>query len=264
MDIPRVTFAAGEQAVTDALAEAGCVVVEGVLASDEIARVRSELDPFLDAAPLEEKDDPEAFYPGNTRRVIGLIAKSPGARQLALAEPVRSACEYVLLPNCERYQLHVASSLMVGPGARSQILHREDDVYPFFRLPRPNLVVASMWALDPFTADNGGTRLVPGSHLWEASRSHYPAKVCAAEMDPGSVLIWLGGTLHGAGANTTPDSWRCGVFLSYSLGWLRQEENQFLDVPAEVAEGLDPALRHLLGYRMHGGLGFWEKADRAQ
>ena len=74
-------------------------------------------------------------------------------------------------------------------------------------------------------------------------------------MPAGSVLLWMGGTLHGAGANRT-DSWRYGVFLSYSLGWLRQEENQYIDVPRDVARTLDKPVRDLVGYRMHLGLGY--------
>ena len=74
-------------------------------------------------------------------------------------------------------------------------------------------------------------------------------------MPAGSVLYWLGGTLHGAGANTSQD-WRYGVILTYSCGWLRQEENQYLDVPAEMARRLSPALRDIIGYKMYHGLGF--------
>jgi ectoine hydroxylase-related dioxygenase (phytanoyl-CoA dioxygenase family) len=70
-------------------------------------------------------------------------------------------------------------------------------------------------------------------------------------------LVWLGGTLHGAGANVSKD-WRYGVILTYSLGWLRQEENQYLDVPAHIAKGLSPELRERIGYSMHRALGFYD------
>jgi ectoine hydroxylase-related dioxygenase (phytanoyl-CoA dioxygenase family) len=81
-------------------------------------------------------------------------------------------------------------------------------------------------------------------------------------MPAGSVLFWLGGTLHGAGANTSSD-WRYGVILTYSLGWLRQEENQYLDVPPQVAERLKPELRKLIGYEMYQALGFHDPRVRA-
>ncbi len=141
-----------------------------------------------------------------------------------------SACDAILKPNCLHYQVHATAALKIGPGAREQVLHREEDPYQFFKVPRPRMILASMWAITDFTAANGGTKIVPGSHLWPADRVARPDEVVAAEMPAGSVLLWMGGTLHGAGANRT-DEWRYGVFLSYSLGWLRQEENQYIDVP---------------------------------
>jgi ectoine hydroxylase-related dioxygenase (phytanoyl-CoA dioxygenase family) len=79
-------------------------------------------------------------------------------------------------------------------------------------------------------------------------------------MPAGSVLLWMGGTLHGAGANRTAAEWRYGVFLSYSLGWLRQEENQYIDTPIEVARTFPKPLRHLIGYGMHASLGYTDVA----
>jgi ectoine hydroxylase-related dioxygenase (phytanoyl-CoA dioxygenase family) len=112
-----------------------------------------------------------------------------------------------------------------------------------------------MWAVTNFTAANGGTLLVPGSHTWSADRRPEPGEVISAEMPAGSVLFWLGGTLHGGGANVSQD-WRYGVILTYSLGWLRQEENQSLAVPPELAGRLAPGLRDMIGGTMNGSLGF--------
>ena len=147
------------------------------------------------------------------------------------------------------------AALVIGPGATEQVLHREEDPFQFFKPPRPNMIVASMWAMTDFTAANGGTHLVPGSHRWPQDRVARADEVVAAEMQAGSVLLWMGGTLHGAGANRV-DEWRYGVFLSYSLGWLRQEENQFIDVPPNLARTLPKQVRDLCGYRMHLGLGY--------
>lgn len=240
------------------LDQAGAVILTDACPSAQREAIVAELDAHVAAARLITEDDPAAFYPGHTRRVTALIARSAAVRELVRHPLLMGLSDHFLLPNCERYQLHVASALVVGPGARSQVLHREDDSYPFFAVPRPHLVLASLWAMSSFTADNGGTLLVPGSHRWEAGREARSQEVVAAEMPAGAVLIWLGGTLHGAGANRTADKWRYGVFLSYSLGWLRQEENQYLDVPPAIAEDLDPELRALVGYAPHSGLGFYD------
>ena len=112
-----------------------------------------------------------------------------------------------------------------------------------------------MWAITDFRADNGATLIVPGSHKWSGQREATQDEIVAAEMPAGSVLYWLGGTLHGAGANVSSD-WRYGVILTYSLDWLRQEENQYLDVPPEVARNLPAKLRDIIGYKMYHALGF--------
>ena len=240
------------------LDEAGCLVVTDALAKAQREAVRSELATSLDAVTGLEHDDPESFYPGRTRRVVALIERSKSVHDAVLHPTSAALCEHHLGPNCERYQLHVSAALEVGPGARKQILHREEDPFTIFPLPRPNLVLASMWALSDFTAANGGTRLVPGSHRWEADRVPEPGEIAPAEMPAGSVLYWLGGTLHGAGANTTEAEWRCGVILTYSLGWLRQEENQFLSMSTKTAHSLSPELQALTGRAMNGALGFFD------
>ena len=241
-----------------ALDEDGALVVTGLLDADRRDAVRQELDPFLAAAKVLEadQDDPDMFYPGRTRRTSGLVACSEQAGRLVLDPHTTDLCEHFLSPNSEfGYQLHVTAALEVGPGARAQVLHREDDSFTFFPKPRPNLILASMWAITDFRADNGGTLIVPGSHRWPAEREAEPHEIVAAEMPAGSVLYWLGSTLHGAGANVSED-WRYGVILTYSLGWLRQEENQYLDVPPEVARDLSPELRDMIGYKMYRALGF--------
>jgi ectoine hydroxylase-related dioxygenase (phytanoyl-CoA dioxygenase family) len=257
-DIPRCKASDAPEELTRALDEAGCLVVTDALAADVRERVRGQLAPHLEAASQGiDQDDPKSFYPGRTRRVTALVARSKSVAELVLHPISADLCEHHLLPNCERYQLHVTAALEVGPGARSQVLHREEDPFAYFALPRPNLILASMWAMSDFRADNGGTLLVPGSHRWDAARKPEPHEIASAEMPEGSVLYWLGGTLHGAGANTS-DGWRSGIILSYSLGWLRQEENQALDVPADLARSLSPELQALTSRTMHGALGFFD------
>ena len=151
----------------------------------------------------------------------------------------------------------MTAALKVGPGARAQILHREEGPFTFFEVPRPNLILATLWAISDFRADNGATLIVPGSHRWEADRVADPDEVVSAEMPAGSILFWAGGTLHGAGENRS-DEWRYGVILTYSLAWLRQEENQYLDVPRHIAEKLSPEMRTMIGYDMVDALGFFD------
>lgn len=256
MQIP--TFTAGDvDGLSDALADAGCAVVTDMADADTRSAIRSELAPKMAAAAAAD-DNPEDFYPGRTRRITALVQRSATVTDQLLAHPTSMrTCDDFLLPNSEAgYQVHVTAALEVGPGARAQVLHREEDAFTFFAPPRPNLIVASMWAISDFRADNGATLLVPGSHRWPADRVADEHEVVSAEMPAGAVLYWLGGTLHGAGANTS-DDWRYGVILTYSAGWVRQEENQYLDVSDARRGELSAEQRQLLGFDMYAGtLGF--------
>lgn len=259
MAIPQ--FSAGDSAdgIAEALGEAGCAVVTGVTDAKLRDAIKRELAPHMDAARVVEEDDPKEFYPGHTRRISALVARSPSITDNLIAHPLsKQACKTHLLPNGEYgWQLHVTAALEVGPGAREQILHREEDPFTFFPVPRPNIIVASMWAISDFRSDNGATLLVPGSHKWPADRKPAKNEIVNAEMPAGSVLYWMGGTLHGAGENTSQD-WRYGVILTYSLGWVRQEENQYLDLPRERIAELSPEVRRIAGIDMYGALGFFD------
>ncbi|WP_268890610.1 phytanoyl-CoA dioxygenase family protein [Curvivirga aplysinae] len=72
-----------------------------------------------------------------------------------------------------------------------------------------------------------------------------------AVMPKGSVVVYLGSTIHGGGANKSTSS-RSGLINTYSLGWLRQEENQYLTIPREIADSYPEHIRRLIGYQVHG------------
>jgi ectoine hydroxylase-related dioxygenase (phytanoyl-CoA dioxygenase family) len=120
--------------------------------------------------------------------------------------------------------------------------------------PHPELQLASVIALVDFTAENGATRVVPGSHRWDWERTPLSEEFADAEMPAGSGVIYLGSTLHGAGSNTTADQWRRGMHLSYVVGWLRTEENHYLATPPEIARTLPRPAQELLGYAAHDAL----------
>ena len=258
--IPECRADADPDVMYEALDQAGCLVVHAMADRDACAQVRAELADHVEAAPAAE-DKPDDFYPGKTHRVVALMHRSPTMRELMMHPVMEQLGDRHLLGNCNKWQLNVSAALEIGPGARDQILHREEDLFPYFPLPRPNLILATMWAISDFTAENGGTQLVPGSHRWSAGRVAEPHEIVRAEMPAGSVLFWLGGTLHGGGANVTNDDWRYGIVLTYTLGWLRQEENQHLSMPLADVVALPEPVRSRLGFAMDygdGGLGFYD------
>jgi ectoine hydroxylase-related dioxygenase (phytanoyl-CoA dioxygenase family) len=119
-----------------------------------------------------------------------------------------------------------------------------------------------MWALTDFTEANGATRVIPGSHLADHSPEYgHPFDSIAAEMPKGSVLLWHGSLWHGGGANATSER-RVGLAMNYCAGFARQQENQQLGIPRDIAAHFSPRLRQLVGYGIYAGLiGHIDKHD---
>jgi hypothetical protein len=259
--IPKMSADTAKEEIAGALGEAGVVVVTGLLDEARRNKVREELTPLMAESRVLDEDEPKDFFPARTRRMSALVTHSDAVGELVLDPHAQDLCDRILLPNGEHgHQLHISAALEIGPGARQQILHRDHESFGFFPDPKPNIIVAAMWAITDFRADNGATLVVPGSHTWEKERKAKEDEVYPAKMPAGSALFWLGGTLHGAGANVSND-WRYGVALGYSVGWIRQEENIYLDVPPERAAELSPELRKAIGYSMYRALGFSVRKD---
>jgi len=138
--------------------------------------------------------------------------------------------------------------IAVGPGSESQMIHRDQWAFDFFPFPTGYEVQCNtIWAMTDFTEENGATRLVPGSHRLEGRREFSQAETVPAEMPAGSLLFYTGSLYHGAGANRANEV-RYGLNITYAVSWLRQEENQYLSVPADIARGLPDSLLKLMGY----------------
>ncbi|MEM7252062.1 MAG: phytanoyl-CoA dioxygenase family protein [Pseudomonadota bacterium] len=242
--------------VVEQLRTQGCAIIESAIDPTQLDGVRRDFHDRLSAAHTGHED----FAGHRTIRIGGLLAKSTHVQALLLHPVVIAAVDTVLLPHCVRYRLHYSGLIQLEPGERAQVLHRDTGIFPIAN-PAPPLTVATMWAMSDFTIENGATQLVPGSHLWADDRQPKRGEVVSAEMRAGSVLIYVGNLLHGGGENNSQDS-RCGLALHYALGWLRQEENQYLSVPRPVAETLPVAVQELLGYALGGpNLGFADRID---
>ncbi len=191
-----------------------------------------------------------------TRRMYNLLAKDAAFQAMPLHPNVLPIVERVLDRGC---LLSGMTAIDIGPGESAQPMHG-DDIVMSRHLQRPHapMMVTTMWALDDFTAANGGTRFVPGSHLFAATPDEPGAldgvELRALEMTAGSVMIFHGSLWHGGGANTTPDGWRCGVNVQYCPGFVRQQQNPYLGIPREVAAMFSDRLLELLGYRLYKGI----------
>ena len=246
----------------DAATIAACVeerayaIVTNLLDAEQLARVKAELDPHIENVQL----DGTPFLGARTKRVSGLFTKSRMIQQMAIHPLVLGVADLVMLPWCVRYQYTFGGVMHLLPGEGSQELHRDGYFYPF-RHPAPPLILGCMWAITDFTAENGATAIVPGSNTWPAQRKARPEEVVPAVMPAGSGLLYTSAMIHGGGSNRS-DAARCGVNLQYSLGWLRQQENQSLACPPEVARDFPERLQRLIGYDLFGPyLGFVASDD---
>ena len=151
--------------------------------------------------------------------------------------------------------MNTGQVMIIGPGEKAQWLHRDADNWPLILGPTAKPVTVScMFALSEFTAENGATRVVPGSHKWDDfTRKAVDSEVTQAVMPAGSALIYSGTVLHGGGANTTNAEWREGMHLSFLVGWLTPEEAGCIGLPEDIARTLTPLQQQLLGYRCYTG-----------
>jgi len=220
----------------------GYVVVTGMMAPAGVRDARADLGRLLDST----RTGRNSFEGFATRRIYALFAKTRMFDAAATHPLLLGVLDQVL----GHYQLSAPVGICIGPGEEAQVLHRDDAIYPVPE-PHPPLVVNTMWPLDEFTAQNGATRFIPGSHHWEPGRRPAPDDpVRAAVMSPGSVLFYLGSLWHGGGANQTGLP-RLGVILEYAAGWLRPQENHCLAVPRDVVRDLPGRLQELLGYNVY-------------
>ncbi|MBW2423508.1 MAG: phytanoyl-CoA dioxygenase family protein [Deltaproteobacteria bacterium] len=244
---------AGSEEILAAIDRDGALVVENALDAGTVAAILSELEPFI-AGTEPFQDD---FVGRQTTRTGGLVARSKTARRAVMHPIVLGAAEPFLTRHAQNFQLNLTQIMRLLPGQGAQALHR--DRYLWGRsLPREiEPMFNCMWAMTDFDERNGATRIIPGSQDWDWDRPLDSADSIPAVMPLGSVLFYTGSVVHGGGANDS-SSPRIGMNITYLLGWLRQEENQYLSCPPEIARELDPELRAMLGYTVgNGSLGYY-------
>jgi ectoine hydroxylase-related dioxygenase (phytanoyl-CoA dioxygenase family) len=201
---------------------------------------------------LERSSQPadNLFEGYKTVRIYNLLTCGKRFEEIPVHENVLPLVERVLDRGCLVSSL---SSIRINPGEQAQPIHADDQLIP---LPKPHvpIVCNTMWALTDFTEENGATRVIPGSHRSADSPvlgQSYES--IPAVMKRGSVLVYHGSLWHGGGANYSDRS-RVGVAMNYCAGYIRQQENQQLGIPLEVAKGFAPRLRKLIGYGLYKGL----------
>ena len=252
-EVKHVSIDTPIEEILKILDEDAGLIIDNFLSDQNLESIKNELKPYLDVT----RNGQDEFTGFETKRVGALMARSKTCQDLALDPLINQMADSFLGPHCESYQLHFTSAIQIGPGESSQILHRDRGVWGGYIPRKIETQFSTVWAINDFTKENGATQVVPGSHKWHKDREPLPEEIAYAEMKAGSVFIYTGSVLHGGGTNVTEQP-RLGVFLHYAPSWLRQEENQYLSCPPEVAKDFSPELRSLIGYSKGGYvLGFF-------
>ena len=255
--------------LAEILSRDGGVILEDFISKAEVEEIMSDLGPYIDTTTESQND----FGGFKTTRTGALMARSPRCRELAIDPRILGLVEAFLGPYANTFQLHVTQVIKVLPGEKAQMPHR--DRWAWSQLqessdndPPVNKVVARlmteiepqlnlMLAITDFTEQNGATRIAPGSTKLPDDAKLTDEAFVSAKMTSGSMLMFTGSVFHGAGTNQSLAA-RVGLNIDYTLGWLRQEDNQYLSCPPEIAKDLNPKLQELLGYQVGGpSLGYF-------
>jgi ectoine hydroxylase-related dioxygenase (phytanoyl-CoA dioxygenase family) len=245
--------AAVEEAI-EAVEAAGAVIIEDFIDSDTLNGLWEDLGPAL-----ERQADGDGRLVGEKTRILaGLVRRTArsatimrephflGSARHFLQRPVRAWLGEQRIEFVPTIQLGISRAIQIQPDVPIQGLHRDDTAH-LRTHPGPESRVQVMVAASEFTARNGATRVIPGSHRWDDERGPREDEAVPAEMRAGSALLWLGSTYHGAGANASGEP-RTGLSYAYDLGNLRQEENQYLSIPLDVVRSYPEDIQRLLGY----------------
>ena len=221
----------------------GFTIIRDFLAAEVLAEVRRVLGFYLGSHTGRNP-----FEGHSTERVYTLIARGRVFWRLVLDPSVMALCERYLMPN---YLLTASQAISIHPGEKPQAFHHDDTFYSVPR-PRPMISLSTIVAVDAFTRENGGTEVMPGSHLWgdDWRERAASARATTVEMPAGACVVFSGTLVHRGGANRSAAP-RLAFSNQYCQPWARQQENFLLGVPPEVARGMPPRLQEMLGYSIH-------------
>ena len=225
----------------------GYAVVPDFLEKETVDRLCAGLAPIFDAIGSRMTSD----HGQQTIHTHNLLAKTRAVDELLVDDRLLALIEAVLGPD---FQISGVAAMRPGPGDDRQRMHQDDGHYPIPR-PHPPLIVNTLFALDPFTAENGATEVVPGSHRL-TGRVDPDVPTVTVEMPVGALLLWEGAVWHRGGGNSTRNEYRRSINVNFNLAWLKQRENQFIGVPPEVVVAMPAKLQALIGYKLTNfGLG---------
>jgi ectoine hydroxylase-related dioxygenase (phytanoyl-CoA dioxygenase family) len=233
--------------------EVGLTIIEDFLPPARLALVREGLKPYLES--YSGRNNFEGY---KTERVYTLVARGKIFEDIVEDARALAIFDRFLQPG---YLLTASQAICIHPGETPQPIHADD---LFYRVPRPRapISMSTIVAVDAFTAENGGTEYLPGSHTWSDAQiagiyvgddndiptvRELERQLVPLVMPAGACAVFSGTLLHRGGANRGTTS-RLGFSNQYCEPWARTQENFFLGVPGELARTMSPRVQSMLGY----------------
>lgn len=221
--------------------EHGYVIIENLIPAETCDAIKEE------ALRLLSHTGRNSFEGLKTQRLYATLQKTRMFDRLVDHPRILALLDHMFEPN---YLLSQCQVINILPGEDAQALHT-DDIFAALPRPRPELGAATVWAIDPFTSENGSTAIIPGSHKWPTERGPAPSDtVEAAEMPQGSVVFYPGTFWHGGGANRSGAA-RMGITCQYCQPYMRPQENYSLSISRDVVKSVSEDIRRMLGYSIH-------------
>jgi len=225
-------------------------LVQDALSSAEVTDLRAAL------IRCEQAVGDEQRFLGKASHVSNLPTLDPLFHPLVDHPKILPILEAIL---GETLILGSLNARIVRPTDPQQGLHsdiRED----LLNMASP-VMMNTVWMLDNFTAENGATHIVPGSHKSGLARPPEDMKVkhvIQAIAPAGSVLIFNGQCWHGGGLNSSNKN-RHALFGHYRRNALVFQVDPHDGFPTEWYDQLSERQKELM--RMSNGLGTPHAAD---
>lgn len=234
---------------TAVLREHGHVIIDELVPPSVMDKILADMQPWIETTPFSENE----WFGNGSQRIGNLIGRSPTGREL-VTNPLVLGTVQNILSHASVVQLGATEMISLRPGCPAQYIHQDELTFDSFPFPDDFVVSCNtLWALTDFTDENGATRVVPGSH--DRPRAEYQMEdTLPAEMPRGSVMIFTSKLWHAGGSNQSGGIRRAQA-INYCVGWVRQEENQFLACPQDIARTLPDDLLRIMGYQIGFGYG---------